>query len=112
VTLRARLVVLTGGAAVAAGGEVARPLLWHAGSVRTLRNIPQLSVEEPVEIPHCVLRALLNCFAGGGSAGGGGGADGAAAAGEVSPRPVSPYQRDQGRGRVRVQVHCISLPYC
>jgi hypothetical protein len=34
-----------------------------------------------------------------------------AAAGEISPRPVVPYRRlnlqwDQGRGRVKIQVHC------
>jgi hypothetical protein len=35
-------------------------------------------------------------------------------AGELSPPPVLPYRRvrTQGRGRVRIQVHCTSGPYC
>ena len=52
----------------------------------------------------------------GGGGGGGGHAGLALAAGEILPRPVFPYrrvriQRDQGRGRVRIQVHCISVPF-
>ena len=53
--------------------------------------------------------------AGRGHAQGEGAEPGHAVAGEVLPLPVFPYRRvriqqDQGRGKVRIQVHCISVP--